>query len=64
MLGVVPGLVGVLQATEAIKWIARIGDNLAGRLLTLDAMSMQMTTLTLAADPRCNTCAARVLGRQ
>ena len=57
VLGVVPGLVGVLQATEAIKWITGIGDSLAGRLLTLDAMSMQMTTLTLAADPRCRSCA-------
>lgn len=59
VLGVVPGLIGVLQATEAIKWILGIGHGLAGRLLTIDAMSMQMTTLTLAADLRCESCASR-----
>jgi molybdopterin/thiamine biosynthesis adenylyltransferase/rhodanese-related sulfurtransferase len=57
VLGVVPGLVGILQATEAIKWILGIGESLAGRLLTIDAMSMQITTLTLAADPHCSSCA-------
>lgn len=56
VLGVVPGLIGVLQATEAIKWLLGIGDSLTGRLLTLDAMSMQITTLSIEADGSCQTC--------
>ena len=56
VLGAVPGLIGVLQAIEAIKWLLGIGDSLAGRLLTVDAQSMQVTTLTFAANPRCSSC--------
>ena len=56
VLGAVPGLIGVLQAIEAIKWLLGIGDSLAGRLLTVEALSMQMTTLTFAANPRCSGC--------
>jgi adenylyltransferase/sulfurtransferase len=53
VLGVLPGLIGTVQATEAIKLITGIGESLSGRLLLWDALTMRMRTLTLAADP-CN----------
>jgi adenylyltransferase/sulfurtransferase len=52
VLGVLPGLVGTLQATEAIKIITGIGRPLAGRLLLVDALTMTTQTLALAADPQ------------
>lgn len=51
VLGVLPGLIGTLQATEAIKLITGIGESLSGRLLLWDALTMRMRTLTLAPDP-------------
>ncbi|MBI4365879.1 MAG: ThiF family adenylyltransferase, partial [Deltaproteobacteria bacterium] len=58
VLGVLPGLVGLLQATEAIKWIAGIGTSLAGRLLVIDAESGRFRMMTLAKDPACPACGA------
>ena len=52
VLGVLPGLVGALQATEAIKLLAGIGEPLSGRLFLYDALSLATRTLRLAADPR------------
>ena len=52
VLGVLPGLVGSLQATEAIKLLAGIGEPLSGRLFLYDALAMTTRTLRLAADPR------------
>lgn len=52
VLGVLPGLVGALQATEAIKLLAGIGEPLSGRLFLYDALSLTTRTLRLAADPR------------
>ncbi len=40
VLGIIPGTIGILQATEAIKWLCSIGDSLSGKLLTFDALSM------------------------
>jgi sulfur-carrier protein adenylyltransferase/sulfurtransferase len=59
VLGVLPGLVGVIQATEAIKLIAGIGDTLAGRLLLVDALRMRFRTIELARDPECRACGTR-----
>src|SRR6185436_18382620 len=56
VLGVLPGIIGTIQATEAIKVILGIGDTLAGRLLTLDALTMQFRTLKLRRDPSCPIC--------
>ncbi len=56
VLGVLPGLLGVLQATEAIKLILGIGDNLIGRLLSYDALSMRFAELCLRRDPECPAC--------
>ena len=57
MFGVLPGIVGLLQATEAIKLLLGIGQPLAGRLLQFDALAMQFRQTRLAPDPDCQVCA-------
>ena len=52
VLGVLPGLIGTVQATEAIKLLTGIGEPLSGRLLMWDALTMTTHTVRLAADPR------------
>ena len=59
VFGVMPGLMGILQATEAIKWITGAGDLLAGRLLMVDALAMQFREIAFARDPGCPSCGAR-----
>ena len=59
VLGVLPGLVGTIQATEAIKIILGIGDTLAGRLLLVDALAMSFRTIRLRRDPDCPACGTR-----
>jgi adenylyltransferase/sulfurtransferase len=61
VLGVLPGLIGVVQATEALKLALGIGDPLIGRLLLVDALRMQFRTLKLARDPACPACGTRTL---
>ncbi len=56
VLGVLPGLVGVMQATEAIKLILGAGDPLIGRLLLVDALGMKFRELKLRKDPDCPVC--------
>ena len=56
VLGVLPGLVGTIQATEAIKLIIRAGESLVGRLLLVDALAMQFRTMKLRRDPACAIC--------
>ncbi len=56
VLGVLPGLVGLVQATEAVKIIAGIGETLAGRLLLVDALRMQFRAVKLRKNPRCPAC--------
>lgn len=56
VLGVLPGLVGTLQATEVIKTLLGIGEPLIGRLLRIDTLSMHFQTLLLQADPQCALC--------
>jgi adenylyltransferase/sulfurtransferase len=56
VLGILPGLVGVIQATEVIKLILGIGETLAGRLLLIDALGMQFRTLKLRKNPDCPVC--------
>jgi adenylyltransferase/sulfurtransferase len=62
VLGVLPGLVGMIQATEALKLILGEGEPLAGRLLLVDALRMQFRTLRFARDPECPACGTRTLG--
>lgn len=57
VLGVLPGVIGLLQATEAIKLILGIGDSLAGRLLHFDALAMRFRETRLSPDPYCPLCA-------
>ncbi len=59
VLGVVPGLVGTIQATEAIKLILGLGDTLAGRLLLIDVMTMAFRTIGIRRDPECPACGTR-----
>ena len=57
VLGVLPGIIGLLQATEAIKLLLGIGTSLQGRLLQFDALGMRFRELRLAPDPHCPVCA-------
>jgi len=56
VFGVLPGLIGILQATEAIKWLLGLGESLAGRLLVYDALAMRVRELRLDRDPACPAC--------
>jgi molybdopterin/thiamine biosynthesis adenylyltransferase/rhodanese-related sulfurtransferase/molybdopterin converting factor small subunit len=56
VLGILPGLIGTIQATEAVKLILGIGQTLAGRFLIYDAMRMRFRELTLRKDPDCPVC--------
>jgi adenylyltransferase/sulfurtransferase len=56
VLGVLPGIVGVIQATEAIKLMLGIGEPLVGRFLIYDALKMRFRELKLRKDPECPVC--------
>ncbi len=58
VLGILPGLVGVIQATEAIKLILGLGETLAGRLLMINAQTMRFRELKLRKNPECPVCGA------
>lgn len=59
VLGVVPGLVGTIQATEAVKLILGLGDTLVGRLLLIDVLAMSFRTIAVRKDPECPACGTR-----
>ena len=68
VLGVVPGILGLLQANEALKVLLGIGETLSGRLLLFDALETEFTELKLRRDPNCPVCSdaaveARKAGR-
>ena len=56
VLGVLPGVIGSLQATEAIKYLLRIGDLLTGTLLTYNALTMEFRKVRLKRNPDCPLC--------
>jgi sulfur-carrier protein adenylyltransferase/sulfurtransferase len=56
VLGVVPGIMGLLQANEVLKVLLGIGDPLVGRLLLFDALDGSFSELRLSRDPQCPTC--------
>ncbi len=56
VLGILPGLIGLVQATETVKLITGIGEPLAGRLLLYDALAMRFRELKLRRDPECPVC--------
>jgi adenylyltransferase/sulfurtransferase len=59
VLGVLPGLVGVMQATEVIKAICGFGDSLAGRLLIIDGLGLRFQTFRVSRDANCPMCSTR-----
>ncbi|HET6412829.1 MAG TPA: molybdopterin-synthase adenylyltransferase MoeB [Anaeromyxobacter sp.] len=61
VLGVVPGLVGLVQATEALKWVAGVGTPLVGRLLLVDALGPRFLTVGIERDPACPACGTRTI---
>ncbi len=58
VLGVLPGVIGLLQATEVVKLLLDCGEPLLGRLLVYDALAMEFRQFTLAKDPECVVCGA------
>ena len=56
VLGVVPGLIGLIQALEALKLIINTGENLLGRLLHVDALSLRFREFKIRRDPNCPVC--------
>ncbi len=61
VLSVLPGVVGMLQATEAMKLILAKGDALVGRLLLIDALAARFTNVAIRKDPQCVACGTRTL---
>ena len=61
MLGVLPGIIGTLQATEALKLILKIGTPLRGRLLVLDALEMDFRKITFERKPDCRACSGKLV---
>jgi sulfur-carrier protein adenylyltransferase/sulfurtransferase len=56
VLGVLPGIIGVLQAIEAIKLIIGLGDSLVGRLVSFDALKLRFREFKIRKDPKCPIC--------
>jgi molybdopterin/thiamine biosynthesis adenylyltransferase len=56
VVGVLPGLVGMLQATEALKLILGVGEPLVGRLLMVDGLSGRFDEVRVPRDPGCSAC--------
>jgi adenylyltransferase/sulfurtransferase len=59
ILGVVPGVIGTLQATEVLKALLGVGEPLAGRLLLWDALAASFTTVRVPRNPACPVCGER-----
>ena len=64
VLGVLPGIIGSIQALEAIKWILGAGESLRGRLLLFDALRLRFRELALRKDPECPLCGPRATIRE
>ncbi|GAB2579303.1 molybdopterin-synthase adenylyltransferase MoeB [Dyella jejuensis] len=63
VLGVLPGIVGLLQATEALKLLLDLGEPLVGRLLSFDALGMRFRETRLPRDPACPGCGSAAVFR-
>jgi adenylyltransferase/sulfurtransferase len=64
VFGVLPGIIGTIQATEAIKLILEIGETLVGRFLVYDAMRMAFRELKVTKDPDCPVCGTKPTVRE
>lgn len=56
ILGLVPGVLGLIQATEIVRWITRFAEPAIGRLTLYDARRIEFTTIAVEADPSCSAC--------
>jgi molybdopterin/thiamine biosynthesis adenylyltransferase/rhodanese-related sulfurtransferase len=56
VFGVMPGLIGMIQATETVKLLTKVGEPLIGRLLVIDAKRMRFRTIEVRRDPQCPLC--------
>lgn len=61
VFGVLPGLVGTIQATETVKLILGVGEPLIGTLLMIDTLTMQFRSLRIGRDPHCPACGTRTM---
>jgi adenylyltransferase/sulfurtransferase len=61
VFGVMPGMIGTLQAAEAIKYLTGAGELLVGRLLLVDLQRMQFRTIAVRKDPACPSCGTRTI---
>jgi molybdopterin/thiamine biosynthesis adenylyltransferase len=61
VLGILPGIIGLLQANETVKLVLRTGETLAGRMLLFDAMSTSFDEIRLWRDPACPACGDAVV---
>ena len=61
VLGVLPGMIGTIQAAEALKLVLGAGDTLVGRLLLVNALTMEFRTVKLRRDPSCPACGTRTI---
>jgi adenylyltransferase/sulfurtransferase len=59
VLGVLPGVIGVIQATEAIKLLVGFGEPLIGRVVAYDAIQMRFRELRFPRDPQCAVCGSQ-----
>jgi adenylyltransferase/sulfurtransferase len=59
VLGVLPGIIAMIQSTETLKLLARIGEPLIGRLLHVNALEMKFSEFRVAKDPQCPVCSAQ-----
>ncbi len=59
VLGILPGTIGTMQATEAIKLLLGIGDSMIGRMMLYDALEMSFQTIKVRKDPNCPVCSIR-----
>jgi adenylyltransferase/sulfurtransferase len=60
VLGVLPGIVGTIQAAEALKLLLGVGEPLIGRMLIYDALGARFDEIAIPRDPACVTCGSRV----
>ena len=63
VFGVLPGLIGTIQATETLKIILGVGETLVGRLLLVDALTMQFRSVRISRDLHCPACGTRTITR-
>jgi len=63
VLGVVPGMIGMIQATEALKLILGLGESLVGRMLIFDALSMTFRTIQIPKNQECKICGSKSISR-